>query len=211
MEELINKLSLLRRKLDTQRGQKDLILTNINELHVEVNQLREKISDHVQAASVLSALAESRQTDIYQTIEDIVTQGLRTIFSEDLSFHINAGTRGKVNTADFIIRSTLGSGNVVETSVMDARGGGLASVVGFLLRVVILLLSKTPGTIIFLDETFGMVSAGYESRLAEFLRELVDKTKIQIVLVTHSSGFSEVADKKYLFTLHEGLTKVTEE
>jgi hypothetical protein len=37
--------------------------------------------------------------------------------------------------------------------------------------------------------------------LAEFLREIVDKAKVQIILVTHQQQFLEHADKAYRFYL----------
>ncbi len=116
--------------------------------------------------------------------------------------------RNKTPVVDFIIRSTL-ENEPLDTDILEARGGGLAATVGFLLRVVVLLLSadKTD-TVLVLDETFAHVSAEYEPRLAEFIRELVDKTGVQVLMVTHSEAFSDAADVRYRFSLDNGLTRV---
>jgi ABC-type lipoprotein export system ATPase subunit len=56
------------------------------------------------------------------------------------------------------------------------------------------------------------VSDEYTPRLAEFLRELADKTGVQILLVTHQSVFAESADKVYRFSQRaDGSTSVQSE
>jgi DNA repair exonuclease SbcCD ATPase subunit len=68
----------------------------------------------------------------------------------------------------------------------------------------------TPGSrrVLFLDESFAQLSEEYEPRLAEFLRELVDKTDLQIIMVTHSHAFSDIADQVYRFDLNDAGTTV---
>lgn len=87
----------------------------------------------------------------------------------------------------------------------------MAAVVGFVLRLVVLLL--TPGTQRFLalDESFAHVSASYEPRVAEFLREVADKAEVQILLITHSDAYSDLADARYRLSLgSDGVTVVEE-
>jgi ABC-type hemin transport system ATPase subunit len=140
-----------------------------------------------------------------------VSHGLRLIFDDqDMTFALRSNFRGKLAVTDFVIRSTL-DGQEIETSVLDARGGGVAAVVGFILRVVLLLLRSDADRILFLDESFAQVSADYEPKVAEFLRELCDRTGIRIVLVAHSDAFNDVADVAYRFRLENGRTVVTKE
>jgi ABC-type nitrate/sulfonate/bicarbonate transport system ATPase subunit len=63
--------------------------------------------------------------------------------------------------------------------------------------------------VLVLDETFAHVSADYEPRLAEFLAELVARTGVQIIMVTHSDAYSEHADVRYRFALQQAVTTVT--
>jgi ABC-type lipoprotein export system ATPase subunit len=69
------------------------------------------------------------------------------------------------------------------------------------LLLVVLLLTPGARRIFFLDESFGMVSAEYEPRLAEFLREVADKAGVQIVLITHSRAYDDLADASYELSL----------
>lgn len=163
------------------------------------------------AAGVLASIGEERQAAAQSQVEELVTRGLKAVFGEELSFHVVQSTKGKTPIVEFVIRSTLADGTTVDTDVMSARGGGVATVVGFLLRVVVMLLSgDKQETTLFLDETFSMVSADYLPNVVEFLRELVDKTDIRIVLVTHQPEFLAAADKRYEFKRVNGETTVKE-
>jgi DNA repair exonuclease SbcCD ATPase subunit len=208
LDTLTDRLRRTRRSLDRQAGEARAVATAGLRVQAEIADLRRQLELHEQIAAVLTSIGEQRQNAVQHQIETIVTQGLRTIFGDDLSFHLVTGVERKTPVVNFVVRSTL-DGSVVDTDVMDARGGGLAAIVGFLLRVVVLLLSRDrQATILIMDETFAHVSAEYEPRLAEFLRELADKTGIQIVLVTHSDAFSDLADCRYRFELVNGVTVV---
>lgn len=124
-------------------------------------------------------------------------------------FSDTCGLCDQTHYIDFMVRTTLEDGTQIDTPVMDARGGGLSVVVGFLLRLVLKLVAEPDKEhVIFLDESFAQLSSEYEPRLAEFLRDIVDKTKIQLILITHSSAFSDMATDVYRFSLTQGETKV---
>lgn len=198
-----------RRAMDRERGEAFALATSGKQLAAEISQLADVIDLHEKAAHVLTAIGEERQDAAQRAIETLVTQGLHTIFGTELSFHLVPGVRAKTPVVDFVVRSTLHDGRTVDTDVMDARGGGLAATVGFLLRLVILLLSShRQDTVLFLDETFAHVSADYLPKLIESLKEIVTKTGVQLVMVTHEDGFLEAADVAYRFELVNGITKV---
>lgn len=180
-------------------------------LTLEVDSLTETANSYLKAATVLKSVGELRQEEAQQKIESLVTQGLQTVFGEELSFHIVSKASGAAVGTEFVVRTTLEDGSTVDTSVMDARGGGLAATIGFLLRLVVMLLDDSKReTLLVLDETFAHVSEDYLSRLSEFLHEVVEKTGVQILMVTHQPIFAENADKRYKFTNVNGVTKVEE-
>lgn len=179
-------------------------------LQAEVVETQALLLQVEQAVGVIQKLGDERAAAAQRQIEALVTHGLQTIFGSELSFHlVQEQKRGNAHL-DFVVRSSLPDGSVVDTPVLDARGGGVAAVVGFLLRLVVLLLTPSrQAPVLFLDESFAQLSEDYEPRLAEFLRELVDKTPIQIVMVTHSHSYSEFADVVYRLDLEaDGRTKI---
>lgn len=210
LTQITARVKSLRRFVDKRIAEARVIATTGKQLNEEIELAANDVDLYNKVAITLASIGEQRQADAQEKIEELVTRGLVTIFGDDLSFHVLQTQRGKTPEVKFVVRSMAGN-KAVETPVMDARGGGLAAVVGFLLRLVVLLLSKdVKEPVLILDESFSHVSAEYEQPLAEFIKELVDKTKVQIILVTHSDAFSEFADKRYRFKLINGITKVEE-
>lgn len=198
--------------LDQKTGEARALAANGQSVKAEIIKLTNDTVMYSQIAGILNTIGDARQEDAQRRIEGIVTLGLQTIFEENLSFHLVSTTKAKAVNVDFIVRTTLEDGTQIDTPVMDARGGGLVTVISFLLRLVVKLLAAPDKEhILFLDESFSHLSEEYEPRLAEFLREVVDKTKVQIVLVTHSSAYTDAADTVYRFKLVNGETKVTQE
>lgn len=167
----------------------------------EVARLTESLELHAKVLGVLTRCGEERQESVQRQVEVLVTHALRAIFEENLSFRLVPEVKGNRVEISFVLRSVLDDGSQVDTPVLGARGGGMACVVGFVLRLVVLLLTPGARRILFLDESFGMVSADYEPRVAEFLREVADKAGVQIVLITHSSAYDDLADKAYRLEL----------
>lgn len=210
LQSTATRIAVKKSELDGLAGEAKAVLTRASAVKAEIALLQEEIANLEKSAMVLNSIGEERQLKAQSTIEELVTRGLQQIFDDSLSFHILQTVKAKVASVEFVVRTTLKDGGVVDTPVMDARGGGLAATIGFLLRVVILLLKngKDKDNILILDETFAHVSDEYLDGLGEFLRELVDKTGIQIVMVTHQPVFGEYADAVYKFTAADGKTKV---
>lgn len=211
LDELTLKARKRRRELDALSGEARSVLLRGKEIQSEIGSLSEEITEYERITHLFNSLGEERQIKAQRTIEELVTRGLQTIFDDTLSFHIMQSVKGRSSIVEFLVRTTLPE-SVVETPVMDARGGGLAATVGFLLRVVVMLLSKgaKQENILVLDESFSHVSDEYLPAVGEFLREIVDRTGIQIILVTHQPMLTEGADKVYRFSQKDGSTVVAE-
>lgn len=200
-----------RRELDALMGEARATLLRGKAIEEQIGGLTEDVSDYERVTTLLNSLGEDRQQRAQQTIEELVTRGLQTIFDETLTFHIVQSVKGKAAIVEFVVRSTFGN-EQVETPVMDARGGGLAATIGFLLRIVVMLLrsrNTSEEQILVLDETFAHVSEEYLAGMGEFLRQIVDKTGVQIIMVTHQPEFADYADTVYRFSQKDGKTVVT--
>lgn len=158
---------------------------------------------------ILNSFADARQETVQSKVEALVTHGLQTVFDDSLTFHVVSETKARRVETRFVVRSSMGK-EVVETSILDARGGGVAAVAGFLLRLIVVLLQPSVRPFLLLDESFSMVSEEYEPRLVDFVKELTEKTPVQIVLVTHKAQeeWSAAADSVVRFKLQNGRTQV---
>ena len=199
-----------RKEADREAGEAAVIGRQGKAAKAEVARLRESLELHEQVLGVLTSVGEARQESAQRQVEGLVTRALQAVFSENLSFHLVSEVKGNRSTVDFVLRSRYGD-TEIDTPVMDARGGGMAAVVGFVLRLVVLLLTPGARRVLFLDESFGMVSSSYEPRVAEFLRQVADKAGVQIVLITHSTAYSDLADTGYELSLGaDGSTQVAQ-
>ena len=208
LKELINS-----QKIDLQRNKTlfESLETQLSETESQIVDLQDTSAVLDRVTVLLNSIGEEKQLQAQQKIEGIVTKGLQFIFGDNYSFHITQTVKGKNSTIDFTIKSLIGD-SVLETDILGAHGGGLASVVGFLLRITLLLLSKdSQARIIIGDEMFAAVSREYLDPLAQFVKELVEKTGIQFLLITHSPEWIEYADVAYRFENKNGVTKVREE
>ncbi len=202
LDVLIAEYSKRRQKIAEDVGSLKTLTEASNRLKADIVELS-KVSENMEkAAGILSSIGESRQQEAQEQIEVLVSQGLQKIFGANLSFRVAQSVKGRTPVVDFLVCTTLPNGKVRETDILSSVGGGVAAVAGFLLRLVVLLLDKSQkSAILILDETFAHVSDAYLPALAEFLREIVDKAKVQIILVTHQQQFLEHADKAYRFSL----------
>lgn len=213
IDELTVAIRRKRRELDEREGARKSLLALKDSHTAEVAGLSTAIVELDKTATLLTSIGEDQQLKAQESIEKLVTEGLQTIFDDTLSFHILQKVSGKNATVEFKVRTALPDNRVVETDVLDARGGGLAAVIGFLLRVVVMLLEQDgqKEKILILDETFAHVSEDYLAPLGEFLKELKNETGVQIILVTHQQEFTDHADKVYRFSIKDGKTIVKEE
>lgn len=214
MTDLSLRVRARKRELEQQQVAERMVRQRADDLRAEIEKLVVDVETHERATILLNSIGEEKQYAAQSAIEALVTRGLQTIFDDSLSFHIRQKVVGKRAEVDFVVRTTLANGSIVETDVMDARGGGLAATVGFLLRLVVMLLrsgNTKDDNVLILDETFAHVSEEYLPALNEFLRKIVDKTGVQIIMVTHQPEFTELADKVYRFSSVDGKTIVKEE
>lgn len=185
-------------------------------VQAEVARLERDVERHAQCAALLNSIGGKAQADTQEQLEQLVTYGLRAVFSENLSFHVVQSVKASQTVVDFVIRSEYrtrdGAVRTVDTPVMEARGGGMAAVTGFVLRLVVLLLTPQARRILWLDESFGMVSREFEARVAEFLQVVAERAAVQVALVTHSDAYDDAADVRYrLESGPDGMTTVKEQ
>jgi DNA repair ATPase RecN len=210
LEDLSRRVLAVSSALERETGQAATVARQGKEARARAAGYRAALELHEKACSLLTTIGEQRQESARRQVEDLVTRALQVIFDENLSFHMVQSVRANRAETDFVVRSAYGE-DVVETPVLDARGGGMAAVVGFVLRLVVLLLTPGARRFLALDESFAHVSASYEPRVAEFLREVADKAGVQILLVTHSQIYAGLADARYRLSLGpDGITQVEE-
>jgi ABC-type molybdenum transport system ATPase subunit/photorepair protein PhrA len=127
-----------------------------------------------------------------KVIESLVSEGLKSIFwDQDLSFGLELGQRSNKISAEPYLRN----GQIVGDP-LDSFGGGPASVVSLILRVMVLLRLKR-NKMLFLDESLAAVSEEYIEMTSQFLRKLSESSNLPILLVTHKPSYLDYSTCAY--------------
>ena len=153
-------LSEQKTKFDMLRGKLESLNESKDRLEMQLSSIQEGVLNLKHIEEYLSRFADERQAAIHKQIEATVTEGLQTVFQEDMRLEIRTKVVGSRAEVEFIVVSQTSEGQL-ETGIMDARGGGVAAIVGFLIQAVLVLLTPNMRPIMFLDETFRNVSEEY--------------------------------------------------
>ena len=178
---------------------RDQAVSDLESVTQEVETLTARLEVLAQVAELFRALMDKLVLSYVQSIESVVTEGLRTIFQDqELSFEAEVTTkRNKINIDFFISQPGGVDGNIpIRGKPLENFGGGPTSVASFVLRVLALLrLNRYP--LVLMDESFDAVSEDYISQTGQFLKLFAERTGINVLLVTHKTAFTEHATRAY--------------
>ncbi len=146
----------------------------------------------VKARLLLEQYSEVEQEQLKEKVTSLVSRGLQTIFGPEYAFRIEMKTLRKQAAMEFTIIRDL-----VERDPMGSHGGGLVNVIALVLRLTIVALTPGLSRTVVLDEPFAQLSQGYLDGMGRFIRELVDATGMQLIIVSHEPEIADVADQAY--------------
>jgi chromosome segregation ATPase len=210
VDDLAGQVQAARRRLDRLSGRAEQVAAAGKAAEADITRLEELADVCAKTAALLTSIGEEQQESARRLFEDKATEALRFIFDESLSFRLVPGEAGGQVTLEPVLQSEH-DGETMETPVLEARGIGLAVVIGFVLQLVMVKLSPRAAKILFLDESFAFVSVSYRARLAAFLREAADRMGVQIVMSTHDPVYTEAADVLVRLAMGpDGVTRVFE-
>jgi len=176
---------------------RDQIASDLEAKRVEVETLTRRIDRLVLVGELLRALMDKLVLDQVRSIEDIVTEGLKSIFfDQNLKFEAEVSQKYNKVAIDFFFKQGSDA-TAVRGHPLESFGGGPSSIASLVLRLLSLLrLKRTP--IIFLDETLGAVNGDeYIDAAGQFLHKLATTTGIDILYVSQKAAFVDHADVAY--------------
>jgi DNA repair exonuclease SbcCD ATPase subunit len=175
-------------------------LADLNRKVIDQQQL---VDDLARVEQFFNVLADERRQFLEDRVQSLVDQGLKRVFGLEYDFKVRSELSGKqVKTRFFVVNEGL------ELNLLDSVGGGIADVVSFLLRIVLLILKRPPQRkILILDEPFKWVSAGHMASLAELITELSETLKLQIIFVTHRPELVEAATTVVRVSKNDGISQ----
>lgn len=191
-------------KLKALREEKEEELTRQQTVYQEI---QKKIDKLVQVRNLLENSNIASREYIKTEIEQLVTQGLRTIFDDSrVMFNIDFVEKRNQTEAIFYL-SLEGEDDHIESEIISSYGGGVVDIISISLRIILMQLLKLEGPLI-LDEPGKNISIHYIDRFAKFLVEGSKAFDRQIIMVTHNSTLANCADNKLYVDQKGGVSLV---
>lgn len=167
----------------------------------QAQEAQQDLEDRQNVQNVLRMMAEKLSAESEEITEKIVSLGLKeTFFDEDLSLEVNHYiSHGKPAIEPLLKDHKRG----VKGDPMKAFGGGPASLIGILLRVLSIIRQPGLARVIILDEPLIQVSNKYKERAGTILRRICDPVEkgglgFSMLVVSHDEVFKRNANHYYI-------------
>lgn len=162
---------------------------------VSITKLTEDAERYKKAAAFLGIVSENSQEAVIKHFENAATLVVQNIFGPGYGLKMNSAKGSMANSSiSFAIVAPYESEDSLEVDPVGGQGGGMRDIVGMALRIAFLNLSKNEG-VIFFDEPFKMLSAGYQDLIAQVLNMIRKELGKQMIVITHNERLMEHADK----------------
>lgn len=198
VEGVADRVKSLNRRLHQASVLRDRLNEELVQKEIEVQNLDREVAKLTLVSELFRKLMDLMVDKQVRAVEDVVTEGLRSIFHDlGLSFEAEVGPKYNKIAVEFFIRQGSKEDPLSPRGrPLDSFGGGPSSVASLILRVLtVLRMKRYP--VLFLDETLAAVSVEYVDYTGRFLMSLAERLKIDILLVTHQQGFVDHATRAY--------------
>lgn len=177
----------------------------------DVEELTKKSKETGIMKQLLEKASEEARENGKQVLSETSSNAIQMVWDDNMEVDMNIQIKRGVPNADLFIRQTS-DGHVLETDPAQEEGGGLADIVSASTFMSLGMLvgdnNKAP---YFLDEPTKYVSKGNSDNVAKFLKEIVDYSQKQTILITHDSVIAESGDKVFKVVKDvEGTSSVSE-
>lgn len=168
----------------------------------------EKTRDNLMCArTLLEHCNITSRNYIKVEVEQLVTQGLRSIFGDNLiKFNIEFVEKRNQTEALFYLTSE-GNDSRVGGDIISAYGGGIVDIISINLRIIIMELLKLKGPLI-LDEPGKNISFQYIGNFGKFLVDISAAFDRQIIIITHNSALANCANNIIEVDQKNGISRV---
>jgi hypothetical protein len=150
---------------------------------------------------VLKFLTDKLVKNDLDKMDGLITYGLKTVYSDrNFQFKSELQERGKKMWIDL---QTINDGNLTDSSAKSS----VHVIESFLLRLLCIVKMKR-ARLLLLDETFAAVDSEYVENLYKLVLELCKKLGMDVLLVTHYQGCTELVDHSYKIVRNHDTTEV---
>lgn len=199
-------LESYRKKLERMKGRRQEIENNIIATQLDLKQKQKEHRRHEQAREVIQIVALKTQEKLSYHISEITSLALNTVFQDPYALTAEFVQRRNKTECDlYFVR------NEEKVDPLSASGGGAVDVAAFALRVASWSMQRPRSrNTLVLDEPFRYLSANLLPLAGEMLKQISERLKLQIIMVSHCEELIDAADKVFQVTIKKGKSTVSE-
>jgi len=151
-------------------------------------------TDHFEAREIVIEVIRLTQQNFKEKVEPLIRLCIRSVFEKPYDFELRfEKKRNQIECYPIVLDGKN------ELRPKDDLGGSVVDVISLALRTVLWSIEKPRSRNFFiLDEPFKNLGRNEELLLAgQILKDISNDLKLQLIIVTHSSEFAEIADTVY--------------
>lgn len=201
-------LELIKRKVEKGRYKLELLKEEILNTKEKVDKLKEDIQDSLKAQSIIQLVAQETQQTIEYQISRLVTLALKSI-GKPYTFNLKFVQRRGKTECDIAFEK-----NGMEFDPLLEVGGGILDVASFALRISLWAIQNPKSRNVFIfDEPFKNINDPkrvLHRKVAKMVKMISEMMEIQIIMVSCIPEMEEVADKIFIVSNENGVSKIKE-
>lgn len=187
-------LSEQREKVNRLLMEQSILQKELKKSRSDLAEKQSLYADYFEAREIVTEVIRLTQQNFKDRVEPLVEMAIRSVFEKPYEFKlIFEKKRNQLECRPVVIE------NGVERTPKNDLGGSVVDIISFALRVILWAIEKPRSrNIMLLDEPFKNIGQQEELLLAgQVLRDVTDDLGLQLIVVTHSPEFAEIADTVY--------------
>lgn len=164
----------------------------LRQQRAEELRLTKHVADLQKVEATVASITNLVYSDSTESLAKALNFGIATAYPRSVEAVVERGIAAGRPT----LKVGILDGGAEPVDPESAHGGGLAAILGFLARVI-MVLSTGRRRILILDEPFAAVSSDILTDLSALVRAVVDQLGFQILMVTHQPELADSADVVY--------------
>ena len=189
---LSGRLDSLRSDTSKVRTYRDLVEKDLASCEKEAVDLRYEADLNQKSSEVIKMWLEDLLKSNVDSMAELATSGLHFVIHDQvLTFRIHQESKHNRLSMRFVIEE-----DGVEDDPMAAFGGGAVVIASLVLRVAI-MARLGMGNLLLLDESMFALANKYVPAMADFMKQLSERTGVNILMVTHNDEFMDNAHVAY--------------
>ena len=193
-------------ELTRKKNENDLFQRQLDENKKRLSECSGRLITVKDSLVFLESVANSRRGAMKGKIEDVVTEALRLIYGDEYRVELSYSMKNNRSNLTIEMVRKVPKGEVKRE--IGGFGGGVADTISVPLRLMVLLGSRQAERIVVLDECYKHMDTERIESVAEFLKTLSVRLKMQIIMCTHHDVIRDKADKSFLVTESAGKSAV---